>query len=153
MKNQKLEHLWSILCTNSSVDQNTNNVSLFSIIEEVVFATDGPLKSEAIIPFSCDLVTLWKKSNEGDQVDTEGLVEVMDPKGNATGTFKYLIDIKKEHKRLRSILKIKGFKVTVPGNYIFRVKYRSDDKSDFILAGEIPLYVQLEKNFKTTNKA
>ena len=34
-ENKKIKHLWSLICTSSSVDKTSNNISLFNIIEQL----------------------------------------------------------------------------------------------------------------------
>jgi len=78
-KNEKLQHRWSILCRESSIDSQTNNISLFNILEQVgidaeVFAE----KKGGAIPMNLELVTLWEKQVEEEGVDAEVEVELQD---------------------------------------------------------------------------
>lgn len=65
-----MQHVWSIVCSNSVIDVRTNNISLFNTLERIVFS----LKDEDIerlqsqfdgnlpVPISAEFVTMWVRS-------------------------------------------------------------------------------------------
>lgn len=63
-----IHHVWSILCRSSSVDSESNNISIFSVIEQfkLELLTDHnpetDEESELVpIPSGLQLVTLWRR--------------------------------------------------------------------------------------------
>ncbi|MFH1089683.1 MAG: hypothetical protein V1716_04650 [Candidatus Uhrbacteria bacterium] len=93
MKKNNIKSIWSILCQESSIDANTNNISLFKVLEEIKFE----LKTEELdklkndpnfdpkkpffLPFTSQLIILWK--NLSTKKDFEFPVKILlkDPDG------------------------------------------------------------------------
>ncbi len=60
--------LWAIVCRGSSTDRDSNNISLFQVIEEIAAAArDIPESSEAQtrarLPIPCEFVVLWARTD------------------------------------------------------------------------------------------
>ena len=66
--------LWAVLCQTSAIDRDSNNVSLFNVMEEVRLPASVPVvpmesqdQTEAAVPAlgRFQLVILWSRSDEG----------------------------------------------------------------------------------------
>ena len=142
-KNEKLQHRWSILCRESSIDSQTNNISLFNILEQVgidaeVFAE----KKGGAIPMNLELVTLWEKQVEEEGVDAEVEVELQEPDGKPLGKFPYTISVPK--RRHRHLVKLNGLPVTEKsGRYTFKIRKREGGESKFVEVGEVPVEINI----------
>jgi hypothetical protein len=138
-----MKNIWSVLCQESSVDSNTNKISLFNCIDEL---TVNFVKREEIndkpknIPFSFDLVSLWTK--EIDELDVfKMLIQFFDPNGKELKFFEQDVSFEKGKKRLRAIIKINGFVITSDGTYKVKLSYKQNDNEKYKLVSELPFDV------------
>jgi hypothetical protein len=142
-----IEHIWSQLCQSSSVDQDTNSVSLFHLIEEIAVgrAADAPPPGAegVVIPISCELVTLWHKRAEGQHVIADVEVALFDPAAVRLQNVIYKLDIAPQHSRSRFRLKMNGLKITTAGTYSFVVSIRGPNETQFREATRVPLEVRV----------
>lgn len=156
MEKRNFAHLWSILCTASSVDNKNNNVSLFNVIEQVQVTKDplakksGPKQDRIFVPMRLELVTLWEKIRSDE--NAAGTVEVHfeDPSGELLQKFRYELSMPKN--RLRNLTAIDGFFVTQEGRYVFKVKAKSSNEDAFQDVGEVPLQVGIANVLREMQK-
>lgn len=144
-----IKHIWSVLCQKSSVDQQSNNVSLFDVFEALevgikpatnIKTSDNP---EFNIPIQYQIVSLWTindaKNNEG-----EVRITLINPDGKekilVSSDLRFLAD----KRRLRSINQIQGLPVNKSGDYHFIVELKQEEK--FQKVADLPLEVKLNIN-------
>lgn len=144
-----IKHIWSVLCQKSSVDQTSNNVSLFDVFEALevginptsnMKVSDNP---EFNIPIQYQIVSLWTitddKNNEG-----EVRIILIGPDGKE----KILIDSELKFptgkRRMRSINQIQGLPLNKSGDYHFIVELKQEEK--FQKVADLPLEVKLNIN-------
>lgn len=152
MKNElkTIRHIWTVLCRDSVIDSQTNNLSLNNVLEELQVEkkdTSGksiiPERGEAI-PFNFQVISLWKRLRENTtELLTGGELEVIDPEGKSLVKIPYPIKLEKGKERFRSILNFQGFKITVPGEYTFKTRARDTNRQNFIEVGEAYLVVKI----------
>lgn len=146
-----VQHLWSIVCSNSVVDAESNNISLNNILEEIQVSHGKSTLEESvsrkgiIVPINFEVVSLWKKLiDKNNDLNTNTEVRVIDPNGNLLAQFPYKLEIKKGLERLRTRLKFNGLKVTIPGEYTFKINI--EENGVFVNAGDAYLQVKLAVN-------
>ena len=74
------EHVWSVLCQKTSLDQHTGMVSLFGVIEALAVSGPGP-KGKGLIPFEATLVSMWRRSEANTPEMFQFRIVVMTPDG------------------------------------------------------------------------
>jgi len=128
------------------IDSNTKNISIFDVLEELAIflppqntikKTDGPIN----IPIEFELVSLWKINQKRKKRKWNTIVEVYDPNKQKIGNFEQSFTLPENKERMRTIMKIIGFKFTKPGNYVFCVKIEKEKK--YKLVAEIPIAVKI----------
>lgn len=138
-----MKNIWSILCQESSVDSNTNKISLFNCIDELTmnFANREGINDEPKnIPLSFDLVSLWTKEvNESDVFKM--LIQFFDPSDKELKSFEQDVSFETGKKRLRAIIKVNGFVVTSNGAYKVKLSYKQNDNDKYKLVSELPFDV------------
>ena len=142
MKNQlkKVRHLWTIICQSSVIDSLTNNISINNILEEIYINKQDSsgnkiaIQKGDIMPINFQIICFWKKLIDvNDDLFIDGKIQFIDPNGEIITENPFPIPMEKGKQRMRAIMDIKGgLKITVPGEYIFRLRAREDNKSDFI---------------------
>lgn len=150
-----IAHIWSVLCQNSSVDQQTNNVSLFQVFEALevdvtpASNTEVSANAEFNIPVQYQIVTLLSKE-KADPENTKYVIRIT--LVNPQGEKKILVDRElpflANKRRMRSVNQIQGLPVNKSGDYHFIVEIKQDEK--FQKVADLPLEVKL--NINTTPK-
>jgi hypothetical protein len=136
-----MKNIWSVLCQESSVDSQTNKVSLFNCIEEL---TLGFPKKEDInadpknIPMSFDIASLWLK-DVNDSNNFRVSVDFCDPSDKILKSFEQNFSFEPGKKRLRTFIKVNGFIIVSEGTYKVRINYEQDNKTK--LVSELPFDV------------
>lgn len=146
-----IKHIWSVLCQKSSVDQQSNNVSLFDVFEALEVDINpapnikSPSNSEYNIPVQYQVVTLLSKIKT-DPKDTQYNIRIT--LVNPDEKEKILVDqnltFVANKKRMRSINQIQGLPVNKSGDYHFIVELKEDGK--FEKVADLPLEVKLNIN-------
>src|ERR1035438_8605378 len=89
---QKISLVWAAACTSSSIDQSTNAISLFNIIEELtvnnLLAQPTKEQQEMIAsgkpiatPFNHEVISVWLRDNIGTETKVDMALELVDPSG------------------------------------------------------------------------
>lgn len=139
-----MKHRWAILCESTSVDRQTNNASLFNIIDEVQFGLNSPLPENkpTLVPFQAVLAVLTERSNMGEP--ETGIVKstIHAPDGTRLGEMSITIDLS-EHLRTRAVSKLQNFAITGEGIYEIRIFHVSTEGA-WDQVDTVPLQVKLE---------
>ena len=143
---KKIEHIWSIICSSSSIDAEKNNITLFNVIERVQVSVHKeqptpPLDSKKMLNMPFELISMWKKSDLEESVNAEGEAVLLDPHGQKIGSLKFPIQIKGAIRRLRTRLQFNNLVFTVAGDYTWQIWVRIDGVE--YVAGQVPLEVVL----------
>lgn len=140
--------IWVIICSKSSIDVDTNNISLIDVLEEISVSSEiiqntikGKKKTGVIIPLAFELVSLWEK-NTDDPIDAEIRMDLVDPKGGIIKTDVHPLTMKTKINRLRHRMFNQGLPIQKPGKYVFKIQMRMNKKGTFKTAGETSLEVK-----------
>ncbi len=139
-----MKHIWSILCEKSSIDFESNSLSLFNCIEELKLVIDKTKQSKndkLVAPVSFQMVNFWTTDDDKDENSLKIRGELIDPKGTVLNKFESDFEIKKGIKRFRSRINIKGIPITENGRYYFKTWQKKNDK--FELVSELPLDIDV----------
>ncbi len=140
-----MKHLWSIICERSSIDYESNNLSLFNCLEQLQVTIDKSKQKDGeqlIIPLAFQLFSLWELENE---TMIELTIEVVDPDGSIINSLEAPFPIKGSFKRFRSRINIPGLPITISGRYLMRLKRKLQD-NEFKVEAELP--IEISVNFK-----
>ena len=141
-----MKHIWSILCQNSSIDDATKLLSIFSCIEELGLTVDknkSPKDGNLVLPINFQLISFWTLEGQQEKKSINVKVEMIDPSEELLGTFNKSFDIPDAAPRFRSITNINGIKVTKGGRYIIRVSQKEAGEKKFRIVSELPLDVKI----------
>jgi hypothetical protein len=142
-----IDHVWTVFCTRSVIDKDTNNVSLFEVIEKISAAgkvTKEREKKGAMpaIPLNAQLVTLWARQDPSVPESGRARIIFESPSQKVLFQFEYEIDLS-SFARTRSRGSIATLPVPESGWYKFRVQLltKSDTWQEVAC---IPLEVEVE---------
>lgn len=151
----KIENIWAVLCMASSVDDTTNNISLFNLIERYTFSVSVKenkdkhgndvrkgLKNGIPLPVNYRLVSLWSRPEMKTypEVKTKMLIELVDPQKKILLKQESDVEFTKDKRRMRYIIDFNQFIITGDGDYMFRIRLKHQDENDWV---EIPLEVRV----------
>ena len=142
---KQIKYLKSMICSRVIVDNQTNNISLIDVIEDLTFQIDQKSISEKPIPFPIrfDLVSFWKKEKGESDESIDFQIKIVDPKNKETTSYRANFVFPADMESMRYILKIMGFLVTISGVYKFIISYKTDDK-EYKIVDEIPISVNIK---------
>ena len=138
-----MKHVWSILCQQSSIDQETNLISLFNAIEELNINLDkaNALENNLLISVQLQLVSYWVREEALAEETLTVRTELVNPEGKVLNSFDNKLTIKAGVLRFRHRNNIQGLTISGPGRYYLRLVEIKDGKE--ILLAELPLDVKV----------
>ena len=141
-----MKNILSIACRNSVVDQDTNSLSFFEVLEgiDIVYKDGMNMNEIKVVPLSFHIVSIWVDNLVAKERKFDVLIEILDNKGASLKKFDQSCIMPKNTKRLRVISKINGFGFKDQGEYRIIVKYREIGNS-FKKVSEIPLDIKITK--------
>ena|SRR3989344_5054479 len=151
-----MKHIWSVLCLNSIIDKETNNLSIFNILEKLTIESDTQkfnLNGERrIVPIQYELITLWNRGAKNlKEEKAETRTEMWGPDNKLLQETTEQVVIAKEHRATRIVRKFNGFPIIdQQGEYVFKIKIKEGSSSDFKIIAEIP--VEIVINLRHTTK-
>jgi hypothetical protein len=141
-----INHVWSVVCNRSATDRETNNISLFEVLEQLNVL--GPLpdpNANIAIPVQYEVVSLWIRENPAELEESKGRIILVAPNGAEVYTQEFPVDLT-ENDRMRSQVRAVGLPVRGAGRYLFKVEIQREANSWETVA-RIP--VQLESVAQT----
>jgi len=149
-----LKVIWAVLCQTSVIDKETNNLSLFNVIEEITIPAEpptGPVEGQPVlqgIAAVVDIVTLWARSNPDVPERGYGRLQFSSPSDQGVMIPRvlgeYEVDLSR-YLRLRHRTRMAGFPITGQGMYRFVIDSKSED-GDWETMFEVPLRVATQLN-------
>lgn len=139
-----MENVWSLLCESSSIDVETNSLSVFKCVEGIKLEIDKTKLSKdngIIIPANFQLISFWAITDSTKKNSCEIKIELIDPKSKVLREFVNTLETKAGEARLRNITKINGLQITESGRYYYQVSQKKANK--FVVVSRLPLDLEL----------
>jgi hypothetical protein len=133
-----IQHVWSVVCQSASFDAQTNSVSLFNTLENLLVL--GTPSKERPFVLSCEIVSLWAR--EKLDVPCTGQMQVLLklPDNDTPHTVSLEIDLSKTPFH-RTRITIGAIPMTSTGRFEFLVEYRISEKGNWTTAAKLPFIV------------
>ena len=138
-----INHIWSVLCESSILDQDTKLISMINVLEEVTIL-DEPVPDK-VLQIVVSLVTLWIRSDINVPSQGLGRYNFVSPSGEVLQSLEQIIDLTK-YERLRSRGQFAGLKLPESGQYFFNIEFRENEKDEWNSVAAIPLKVNFKKD-------
>lgn len=133
-----LEHIWSVLCSRSVIDSETNNVSIQDVIEQITIIAEPT--DDGFLPFPLELITLWGRKEVDRPTNGTERVSFVTPSGKSTTISESKIDLSRVE-RHRQRVKLPGLPLDEAGRYYFRVEFK-ENGDEYREVAAIPLTIQ-----------
>ena len=144
----KIKHIWSVLCKESIINKDDNNISIHGVLEELtVFLSPvketGKLPEKFSIPMNYEIVSMWQRNKEVGLAKAEIEYIFVDSENKELLKSTQMIEIPKTSRRNRSRMKITGMPLSEAGDYMFQVKIKEEGVDTFNIVAELPLEVKI----------
>jgi hypothetical protein len=136
-----IEHVWTIICSNAIIDQDTNNISIFNILEQIAIPEEAANTNQAI-GLNIELLSLWVRADLSKPATGMSRVSLLAPHGEQMQSDESELDLS-QFERLRARSLYQGLPFLGEGAYRFVVEYKSDGGTDWQKVASIPLKVTL----------
>jgi hypothetical protein len=138
-----IEHVWTVLCRDSVIDRDSNNLSLFNVLEQITVHSEMEGDEAAVAPIEMEAVSLWSRSD--DDVPAKGVqrLTLLSPSGETLASGEQEIDLSK-HRRFRNRVRFGGLPVKGAGRYIFRVEQKNEGEAEWQHVTGVPLELTFE---------
>lgn len=133
--------MWTIACQTSIIDNQTNQISLISVVEQIDFNMESNTEVKVeTLPIVMDLVSMWQRSdlNEPEQSRARLLIQL--PNAKSVPGFEYEIDLI-SNSRFRSIGRIGGLPFGSNGTYKFVVELFNETSQEWAVVSIYPIEV------------
>jgi hypothetical protein len=137
-----IQHAWTVLCRSSAVDRDSNTVSLFEVMEQLVVSET---QRKDYVPISSfQTVSLWYRGEEEIPESGFGRLELLAPDGESRQLTQYPVDLT-HHTRLRHRANLIGlpFPSNGAGRYWLQVSRRSAEAQEWEVVSRLPLQVEI----------
>lgn len=143
-----IKHIWSVLCKESVINKDDNNISIHGVLEQLSVSLSpikktGKLPEKFGIPMNYEIVSMWQRSKEVEYAKAEIEYIFVDSENTELLINTQTIEISKTSRRHRSRMKITGMPLTKEGDYTFKVKIKEENSNAFRLVAELPLEVKI----------
>ncbi len=149
-----MEHVWSILCEKSSIDTDSNLLSLFSCLEEISVVVDKEKMvakgNKFVIPANFQLVSFWTINDSSQENSLTTKVELIAPDGAVLNQFNNSFKVKPGASRFRNRANIQGVPVVGEGRYYLKLWHQTD--KDYKLVASLPLDVKISYKLMDKNQ-
>lgn len=149
--------VWAVICQKAVIDKDTNNVTLFNVIEEITAPANPPVieqtipaDARALAPTIFELVVLWKRNDIGVGETGRSRIQLLAPNGEAIADqpVEGEVDLN-AYKRLRQRITFPGIPYhedgLQEGEYMIRIEKR-ERGSDWELAFQLPLEISISSD-------
>ncbi|MCK5022015.1 MAG: hypothetical protein KAR54_02095 [Candidatus Pacebacteria bacterium] len=139
---------WGLICSQASIDQELNNISLFNIISQInlpkkTFSQENKNKT---ILFNHEIIVLFRRILNLDIDDKEFNIdvklEIIDPKNKIIGEIYTPLNFEKGKRIMRFKFKMDSITITIPGDYVYRISIKQLNDKNFKISYEIPLEIK-----------
>lgn len=133
-----IEHVWSVLCQNTVVDNETGSVSLLNVLETITIF--GEPKGELKLPVNYEVFSEWVRADEKQPVKGTMRLFFCNPENDCKQQLELPVDLS-EHLFARTRIKLNGLTINTSGRYKFLIELKIDGSNQWDLKATLPLMV------------
>ena len=91
--------VWAILCESAITDRDTNRVSLFNVMDDIILQVPPPTlakesdRQPTLVPMKFELVALWARSNPNEPENAQGQHRIIGPNNEELESEEFEIDL------------------------------------------------------------
>jgi hypothetical protein len=135
-----IEHIWTVLCSRSVIDSETNNVSIQDVIEQITINAEPA--QDGFLPIPFELITLCIRKESNKPAKGNERITFVTPSGKSDIVAEGVIDLSSTE-RFRHRVKFPGLPLSEAGRYFFIVDIK-DDSGEWQKVATIPLTIAFQ---------
>lgn len=141
-----VKHIWSVLCQNSTIDQDNNSLSINSVLDTInIRLKDEKQKAvKFVIPLNFEVVSLLSKSGSQNEEKIQMKIIILNSDMDQLGDFIAPVMIPSNKRRMRSRIKMSGLPIKGEGNYVVLVNMKTEKDKEFKNVAELPFEVKFK---------
>lgn len=155
-KFNSIHHAWSVLCSKSVIDGDSNVISLFDVFEQVDVGIEvkgkADIKQNISVPINYEIVSLWFRDDPAKEVHFTYKLELKDPEKKLLNELEQSVTIPVQKRRTRTRVKVRGLPVTEKGIYMFEVYLKKRDQKGYTKVASLPLQLGIREGKPQTKK-
>jgi hypothetical protein len=132
-----IEHIWSVLCSRSVIDSETNNVSIQDVVEQITVNAEPA--ENGFLPFTFEIIPLWGRKDSDNPSKGMERVTFITPSGKSEVVSETEIDLSKAE-RHRHRVRFPGLPISETGKYYFKVEVKNGN-DEWQQVSAIPLKI------------
>lgn len=133
-----IRHIWSVYCSKGSVDQQTNAVSLFEVVEELQLRVTPDAVFPLVVPYQTLMVTFWAREDPEKGLWGRQRLRLIAPDGSELGEFTAKINLESAS-RSRNFARFEAMRLGGPGRHEWEVAWRADDADEWQIVAHVPV--------------
>lgn len=146
-----LTYEWGVICKSSVTDQQSNALSIFNIIEEIVLPSEifeAQKKSEKTIIMqpSYEVITYWRRKIHMDVAESEINAEIkLTTIGTGEENLQEILApliLPKKMQNIRFKFIVPGLVINQPGIYVKRIEIKFPEDKKFKFVKDIPYEIK-----------
>jgi hypothetical protein len=139
-----INHVWSVVCERSSIDQDTNLISINDVVENINIPDEvEDDKIKGLVSFKNEVISSYYRVGDADSVErATQLIVVIAPDGKEIARNTFDIVFTKGIVRHRCRIKGAGVPVVGLGVHLFEVRLKRDIDEDFQTVARIPVTIK-----------
>ena len=134
-----VDHVWTVLCSRSLVDVESQNISLLEVVDEIALAPEVFAEGKDVsLPIRLEPVTCWRRTQMDQPGKGRCRMSLINPDGKRLEEQSYTVDLS-ESPRRRTRIRMPGLTISKPGPYLFRVETQMMPVGQWMEVAKIPL--------------
>jgi hypothetical protein len=126
-------HAWSVICSDTTIDAASNNISLFKVIESIAFSVNEvearqlrEQEGHLPLPINFVIVTMWWRSDVNEPEKSASRYVLLTPSQEERELLEIPVDLM-NHTRTRMMGRLQGFPFFESGVYHIMVQTKEND--------------------------
>ena len=134
-----MQRIWSVICSKSIIDKDTNVISLIESLERVLFSTQEDVK---VLGLSFHVVSFWVRSRPDEPERALSRVVVQSPEGELLLDDTPELEINLvDHQRFRTVMRFQVLPYAGNGIYQFIIQSRASEADEWKDEAAVPLEI------------
>jgi len=146
-----VEHVWTVVCRQSVVDKDSNNISLLSSLEQIALNTPSEHAETNLVSIDFEVVSFWARSDPNVPSSGKAKLQYITPSKEKLGDMMFDVDLT-GHSRSRNRIKMTGLSFKEAGNYYFQLQLKQEDSTQWIDVARVPIEVNFIQSAPKKNK-
>ncbi len=160
-KIESVEHVWSLICSSSSIDSETNNLSLYNVIERITVTVSSTVVEKAkadnskglLTPIDFEVVSRFRKKTESKTTTFDIRLRLLSPDSRILMTsVEQRIAMREGIRNMRVRNRFNALPVEKSGDYIIIIDVKEIEETHYNEVGRIPLEIIVNVEEKAENK-